>query len=71
MQEAEFPSTLLLGMEGMYGLFIAVPLYMFVAPALGEDTGQALQDVTSSSTALASFGLTLLFTQPTLSHQYK
>jgi len=29
MQEANFPATLLLGMEGVFGLFFGVPIYLF------------------------------------------
>mmetsp|Transcript_38704 Transcript_38704/g.116262 ORF Transcript_38704/g.116262 Transcript_38704/m.116262 type:complete len:539 (-) Transcript_38704:456-2072(-) len=36
LQETDMPATLLLGMEGMYGLLFGIPLYLFMAPKTGE-----------------------------------
>ena len=63
MHEAAFPATLLLGMEGLFGLLFGVPLYLCFARRLGESPS-ATRDaiVASPAKAGAMVGLTLLFT---------
>ena len=63
MHEADFPATLLLGMEGLFGLLFGLILYLPLAPIFGEDTTETWDTLTSSlfKTGYA-IGLTLLFT---------
>ena len=63
MHEAAFPATLLLGMEGLFGLLFGVPLYLLFARRLGEAPAATRDAIASSpSKAGAMVGLTLLFT---------
>ena len=63
MHEAAFPATLLLGMEGCFGLLFGVPLYLLFARRLGEAPAATRDAIASSpSKAGAMVGLTLLFT---------
>jgi drug/metabolite transporter (DMT)-like permease len=60
LHEADFPATLLLGMEGMFGLFFGFPLYLKYAPETLSETWATLQ-----SSALKKnyvMGLVCLFT---------
>jgi len=41
MQEAQFPATLLLGMEGFFGLVFGIFCYYPLAPFLGEDPSKS------------------------------
>lgn len=49
MQETEFPATLLLGMEGVFGLIFGVPLYFLLAPYFGETPSDTWNIIISSS----------------------
>jgi drug/metabolite transporter (DMT)-like permease len=49
MSEADFPATLLLGMEGLLGFVLGALLYVPVAPLLHEDPVGAWRHFTSSS----------------------
>ena len=63
MHEAAFPATLLLGMEGFFGLLFGVPLYLCFARRFGESPAATRAAIASSpSKAGAMLGLTLLFT---------
>ena len=63
MHEAAFPATLLLGMEGLFGLLFGVPLYLCFAPRFGESPAATRAAIAASpSKAGAMVGLTLLFT---------
>ena len=63
MHEAAFPATLLLGMEGLFGLLFGVPLYLCFARKFGESPAATRDAIASSpSKAGAMVGLTLLFT---------
>jgi len=46
LQEADFPATLLLGMEGIYGLIFGIPLYLLLAP---EPISVTLKQMEASS----------------------
>jgi hypothetical protein len=48
MDEAGFPATLLLGMEGLFGLVFGVLLYLPLARTLGEDPAATWTSLTSS-----------------------
>jgi hypothetical protein len=48
MDEADFPATLLLGMEGLFGLAFGVVLYVPVTKLLGEDPAATLRSLSSS-----------------------
>jgi hypothetical protein len=56
MQEGNFSATLLLGMEGMYGVLMAVPLYFLLGPVAGYDPVEAFRGIGES---LLSIGYTL------------
>ena len=63
MHEAEVSPTLLLGWEGIFGLAFGLPLYLPLAPRLGEDPSEVwvlLQSSKWISTYVG--GLVLLFT---------
>ena len=63
MHEADFPATLLLGMEGLFGLLFGVPLYLCFAPRFGESPAATRAAIAASpSKAGAMVGLTFLFT---------
>ena len=63
MHEAAFPATLLLGMEGLFGLLFGVPLYLCFARRFGESPSATREALASSpAKAGAMVGLTLLFT---------
>ena len=63
MHEAAFPATLLLGMEGLFGLLFGVPLYLCFARKFGESPAATREAIASSpSKAGAMVGLTFLFT---------
>ena len=60
MQEADFPATLLLGMEGLYGLLFGIPLYIMFAP---ESMGATLGGLEASPWEIMYIGiLTIVFT---------
>lgn len=61
MQEAAFPPALLVGMEGTYGLIIAIVLYFPIAPLLGENPPDAKSFSNNDVIGLA-IGWTLLVT---------
>lgn len=60
LQEADFPATLLLGMEGMFGLVFGIPLYLMYAPETPGETWDTLQE--SSLKKFYVLGLVCLFT---------
>ena len=63
MHEAELSPTLLLGWEGVFGLAFGLPLYLPLAPLLGEDPNEVWELLKSSTWVLAYVsGLVLLFT---------
>jgi drug/metabolite transporter (DMT)-like permease len=63
MHEAELSPTLLLGWEGVFGLAFGLPLYLPLAPFLGEDPNEVWELLKSSTWVLAYVsGLVLLFT---------
>jgi drug/metabolite transporter (DMT)-like permease len=63
MHEAELSPTLLLGWEGVFGLVFGLPLYLPLAPLLGEDPNEVWELLKSSTWVLAYVsGLVLLFT---------
>lgn len=63
MHEAELSPTLLLGWEGVFGLAFGLPLYLPLAPLLGEDPSEVWELLKSSTWVLAYVsGLVLLFT---------
>jgi hypothetical protein len=43
LQEADFPATLLLGMEGMFGLFFGIPFYLLYATETPSEIWATLQ----------------------------
>ena len=59
MQEAEFPPMLLVGMEGAYGVIIALILYLPIAPLLGENPSDVANSFQGNVIAL-TIGWTLL-----------
>ena len=62
MQESEFPSMLLLGMEGAFGLLFGIPLFFFLAPIFGESFSETWSALKSSSSRIEYFiGLILVF----------
>jgi hypothetical protein len=62
MQEGNFSATLLLGMEGMYGVLMAVPLYFLLGPVAGYEPVDAFQDIGESALSIGyTFGLILIF----------
>ena len=63
MHEAELSPTLLLGWEGIFGLAFGLPLYLPLAPILGEDPSVVWALLQSSKWILTYVcGLILLFT---------
>jgi len=48
MDEVGFPATLLLGMEGLFGLFFGLLFYLPLASIVGEDTSKTWTTLTSS-----------------------
>ena len=62
MQEADFPPALLIGMEGLFGLIIALPLYFPIAPLIGEEPSHIRDDLSQSEIVGLSIGWTLLVT---------
>lgn len=52
MQEANLSATLLLGLEGLYGVIMAVPLYFAVGPLLGFNPVESFQILGSSTLAI-------------------
>lgn len=62
MQSAEFPPTLLLGMEGLFGFLFALILFFALGGPL--DPSETLETIQEDQTFLVSYsvGLTLLFT---------
>ena len=48
MHEAAFPATLLLGMEGLFGLLFGVPLYLCFAPRFGESPAATREAIASA-----------------------
>lgn len=63
MHEAELSPTLLLGWEGIFGLAFGLPLYLPLAPLLGEDPSKVWSLLQSSKWILTYvIGLILIFT---------
>lgn len=63
MHESSLAPTLLLGWEGVFGLAFGLPLYLPLAPLVGEDPSETWAVVRSSPARLAYVsGLVLLFT---------
>jgi drug/metabolite transporter (DMT)-like permease len=63
MQEADFPATLLLGMEGLLGLMVGGMLYFPMAPLFGEVPSETWNKLTSSNLKMGyAVGLIILFT---------
>jgi hypothetical protein len=62
MHETDFPATLLLGMEGLYGLLFFGIINLIVAPFLPADSGSAIQGNMPPAIVAFSFGLTLWVT---------
>ena len=62
MQETNFPPALLTGMEGSFGLIIALILYFFLAPLLGEQPSDVRDDLSESKIIGLSIGWALLVT---------
>jgi len=60
LHEAHFPPTLLLGLEGLYGLAFGIPLYLIYAPESPWTTLQTLE--ASTWEAIYILVLTLIFT---------
>lgn len=49
MQESDFSATLLLGLEGVYGVMMALPLYFVLEPLFGLSERQSLQFIGQSA----------------------
>ena len=64
MQAGEFPPTLLLGMEGVFGFMITLVLFFALGSVFEKDPSETLQDLQEDKAFLISYsiGLTLLFT---------
>ncbi len=62
MQEAAFPPVLLVGMEGAYGIVIAVILYFPIAPLLGENPSDVASSLRKDNVVGLAIGWTLLVT---------
>ncbi|KAL7532899.1 hypothetical protein ACHAWF_004277 [Thalassiosira exigua] len=62
MQEADFPPALLVGMEGSFGIVIALLLYRPIAPLLGENPSSLSSDLAESNFVGLSIGWALLVT---------
>lgn len=52
MQEGGFSATLLLGLEGAYGLAIAIPLYFAIGPLTGENPVVSFQQIGQSALSM-------------------
>jgi drug/metabolite transporter (DMT)-like permease len=61
MQEAEIPATLLLGMEGLFGLVIGSIIYFPLATQLGEPLSETMDNLNDWRVATFAIGLVLLF----------
>lgn len=61
MQEAEFPATLLLGMEGLFGLVIGSIFYFPLATQLGEPLFETHDELSAWRMGVFAAGLVLLF----------
>ena len=62
MQEGEFPATLLLGMEGVFGLIFGLILYFPLASILGENRSETVEQLKEAKIAGFAVGFTLLVT---------
>lgn len=62
MQEAAFSPALLVGMEGAYGIVIAIILYFFIAPLLGENPSDVANSLSQGGVIGLAIGWTLLVT---------
>jgi drug/metabolite transporter (DMT)-like permease len=62
MQEGKFSTTLLLGMESVYGVLMAVPLYFILGPFAGYDPVESFRGIGESSLSIGyTMGLILVF----------
>jgi hypothetical protein len=62
MQEGDYSATSLLGMEGVYGVLMAVPLYFLLGPVAGYDPVDAFRGIGESSLSIGyTFGLVIIF----------
>jgi drug/metabolite transporter (DMT)-like permease len=61
MQEAEFPATLLLGLEGLFGLVIGSVFYFPLAAQLGEPLSDTVDELSAWRMGVFAAGLVLLF----------
>jgi drug/metabolite transporter (DMT)-like permease len=61
MQEAEFPATLLLGLEGLFGLVIGSIFYFPLAAQLGEPISETVDALSAWRMGVFAAGLVLLF----------
>ena len=62
MQEGEFPATLLLGMEGFFGLIFGLILYFPLASIFGENRSETVEQLKEAKIAGFAVGFTLLVT---------
>jgi len=62
MQETAFPPALLVGMEGAYGIVIAIILYFPIAPLLGENPSDVASSLSKDNVIGLAIGWTLLVT---------
>mmetsp|Transcript_29732 Transcript_29732/g.46002 ORF Transcript_29732/g.46002 Transcript_29732/m.46002 type:complete len:244 (+) Transcript_29732:889-1620(+) len=62
MQETAFPPPLLVGMEGAYGIVIALILYFPIAPLLGENPSDVASSLSEGNVIGLAIGWTLLVT---------
>ena len=60
MQEAQFPATLLLGFEGLFGLTFGLIVYVPIAPLFGEDPSETRDKLGEAGMASYACGLTVL-----------
>lgn len=62
MQEGNISATLLLGMEGVYGLLMAIPLYFLLGPVTGYDPIDGFRVIGESPLSIGyTFGLLIIF----------
>jgi hypothetical protein len=61
MQKAEFPATLLLGLEGLFGLVIGSILYFPLAAQLGEPIFETVDELSAWQVGVFAAGLVLPF----------
>jgi drug/metabolite transporter (DMT)-like permease len=61
MQEAKFPATLLLGLEGLFGLVIGSISYFPLAAQLGEPLSDTVDELSACRMGVFAAGLVLLF----------